>query len=80
MSGTREKTKTITYFVNGEAQTTEDRKLTPRVILTNAGFAPADDYEFVRGDGGKVLDLDKEEPIHDGERFTALFKGPTPVS
>lgn len=81
MSATAEKIKTITYFVNGASQTTHDRKLTPRAILTNADFAPVEDYRLIRDDGNKVLsDLDKEESIRAGERFTALFEGPTQVS
>jgi hypothetical protein len=81
MSTTQQKIKTVTYFVNGASQTTEDRKLTPRTILTTAGFSPAEDYRLIRDDGNKVLaDLDQEEPIHQDERFTALFNGPTPVS
>lgn len=81
MSTTMQKIKTVTYFVNGSSHTTEERKLTPRVILANAGFTPVEDYRLIRDDGNKVLDdLDKDESIHEGERFTALFKGPTPVS
>lgn len=81
MSTTQQKTKTVRYFVNGAAQATHDRKLTPRAILTNAGFSPAEDYRLIRDDGNKILaDLDKEESIHTDERFTALFNGPTPVS
>ena len=81
MSTTQQKTKTVTYFVNAASQTTEARKLTPRTILTNAGFSPAEDYRLIRDDENKVLaDLDQEEPIHQDERFTALFNGPTPVS
>lgn len=81
MSATQQKTKTTRYFVNGAAQTTDDRKLMPRAILTNAGFSPAEDYRLIRDDGNKILDdPDKEESIHMDERFTALFNGPTQVS
>lgn len=81
MSTIQEKIKVISYFVNGVVQTTEERKLTPRAILTNAGFTPPEDYRLIREDGDKVLaDLDQEEPIRKEERFTALFEGPTPVS
>lgn len=81
MSTTQLKAKTVRYFVNGAVQTTDDHKLTPREILTKAGFSPAEDYRLIRDDGNKVLDnLDKEESIHKDERFTALFNGPTPVS
>jgi hypothetical protein len=75
MSGKR------TYHVNGERQETEQRKLTPKAILEKAGFEPHSDYRLTRDDGNKILeDHDKEEPIHDGERFTATYVGTTPVS
>lgn len=81
MVATQQKAKTIRYFVNGAVQITDDHKLTPREILSKAGFSPAEDYRLIRDDGNKVLDdLDKEEPIHKDERFTVLFNGPTPVS
>ena len=81
MAMTEARATAITYFVNGEEQVTEQRKLTVRQILTNAGFTPPEDYLLKRDEGNKALgDLEQEEPIHEGERFTALFKGPTPVS
>lgn len=80
-ASSKAKAKTIVYFVNGERQTTEERKLTPRAMLTAAGFVPPEDYRFIRVDGGKEsTDLDREEPIHPDEEFQALFKGATPVS
>lgn len=73
--------KVTTYYVNDEAETTTEHKLKVRDILEGAGFKPATDYRLVRDDGNKELtDLDAEEPIHEGERFTATFKGTTPVS
>lgn len=81
MSTTLRNTKTLTYFVNGAAQTTQERKLTARAILINAGFTPLEQYRLIRANGNKPLtDLDREEPIREGEKFTALFEGPTPVS
>lgn len=79
--GNQRKPKVMTYYVNGMAQVTDERKLTPRVILTHAGFTPPEEYRLFRDDGDKELtDLDKQEPIRNEERFTTLFKGPTPVS
>jgi hypothetical protein len=72
--------KVITYYVNGEEQTTTEHKLTVETILSNAGFTPVADYELQRDNGEKILEPKKEIPIHSGERFTALFKGTTPVS
>jgi hypothetical protein len=73
--------KTITYYVNGESQTTQHHKLTVRTILTNAGFTPAENYRLVRDAGNHTYtNLDEEVPLHEGETFTALFQGPTPTS
>ena len=73
--------KQITYFVNGEAQTTSSHKLTVRQILENAGFTPAEEYKLIRDNGHhEYKDLDEEVPLHEGERFTAIFQGPTPTS
>jgi hypothetical protein len=73
--------KTIHYTVNAEPQETEHLKLTVRQILVNAGFQPAEDYDLTRDNGHhKLPDLDEEVPIHEGESFTATFKGPTPTS
>lgn len=72
--------KAINYEVNGEPQTTTERKLSGRAILERAGFTPAEDYILTRDDGNKEISLDHEEPIRDGERFTAKFRGPTPTS
>ncbi len=73
--------KTISYFVNGEKQTSQLHKLTVRTILTNAGFTPAEDYRLVRDDGNHTYtNYDEEVPLHEGEKFTALFQGPTPTS
>lgn len=72
---------TRTYFVNGEGQQTEHKKLPPKGILENAGFKPHGDYRLTRDDGNKILeDHDREEPVHEGERFTATYVGSTPVS
>lgn len=69
------------YFVNGETQESEQKKLTPKVILEAAGFTPHTDYRLTRDDGNKILENhEQEEPIHEGERFTATYVGTTPVS
>lgn len=68
------------YIVNGEPQETTERKLTGRQILESAGFTPAEEYRLTRNDGDKAIGLDDHEPIHEGEAFTATFKGITPVS
>lgn len=73
--------KVITYFVNAEKFETTDKKLTVRYILINASFIPVEDYRFFRDDGNKEYEnYDEELPVHNGESFTAIFKGVTPVS
>jgi hypothetical protein len=78
-AGEARKPKIINYTVNGEPQETTERKLTGRQILERAGFSPVEDYRLTRNKGGKEVGLD-DEPIHEGEAFTATFKGTTPVS
>jgi hypothetical protein len=73
--------KIITYYVNGEAQTTTQDKLTVRAILTAAGFTPAEEYRLTRDEGHHVYhDYSEEVPLHESEKFTATFLGPTPTS
>ncbi len=73
--------KQIQYTVNGEVQTTTSKDLSVGTILTNAGFTPVSEYNLERDEGHKVYsNPDEVIPIHEGEKFTALFKGPTPTS
>jgi hypothetical protein len=75
------KAHTITYYVNGESESTTQHTLTVRAILTNAGFTPAENYRLVRDTGNHTYtNLDEEVHLHEGEKFTALFQGPTPTS
>jgi len=69
------------YFVNGEPQHSAEDELTVRAILEHAGFKPAEQYRLVRDDGHHTYrDLDQKVELHPGERFTAIFEGPTPTS
>lgn len=73
--------KTIEYFVNGETETTEEKKLTVHQILESAGFTPSSDYTLTRDEGHHdFTDPNEEVPLHEHERFTATFNGPTPTS
>jgi hypothetical protein len=72
--------KVIHYSVSAEPQETTEHKLTGREILERAGFTPAEDYTLTRDDGHKVIGPDDRESIHQGETFTAKFKGITPTS
>lgn len=72
--------KTIHYSVSAEPQETDEHKLTGREILERAGFSPADEYKLTRDPSGTEVGLDEVVPIHQGEAFTATFRGPTPTS
>lgn len=73
--------KSIEYTVNGELQTTSERKLSVKTILEKAGFTPASEYDLTRDNGDHLFqDQDEEVPLHKGESFTATFRGPTPTS
>jgi phenylalanyl-tRNA synthetase beta subunit len=74
-------TDLITYFVNGEREQTREHKRTVRAILLDAGFTPVENYQLERDEGHHLFPTyDEEVPIHQDERFTALYTGPTPTS
>jgi len=77
-----EKHHQITYFVNGEEETTSENELTVRAILENAGFTPATDYTLKSENPPRDFDsrYDDKVQIHEHERFQALHKAPTPTS
>jgi hypothetical protein len=72
----------ITYFVNDESETTQEHALAVRVILTNAGFTPAEEYilSSVKPPKEYRNEYDEIVEIHEGEHFLSQFKGPTPTS
>jgi hypothetical protein len=72
----------ITYFVNGEKETTKESTLKVKQILESAGFTPATDYTLASENPPRDFDSRYDEPveIHQNERFQAKFKGPTPTS
>jgi hypothetical protein len=73
--------KPLIYFVNGEEQKTDQRELAVRVILKNAGFDPAEQYQLERDAGHHIYEnYDEGVHLHEGERFTATYLGPTPTS
>jgi hypothetical protein len=75
------KPREITYFVNGEGQPTLDHVLKVAQILERAGFTPVHEYELTRDSGEHTYkSYDEEVHLHEGERFTATYIGPTPVS
>jgi hypothetical protein len=73
---------TITYYVNGEPETTEERELTVQAILESAELTPASDYTLTSENPPKDYDSNYDEvvKVHPNQRFRALFKGTTPVS
>lgn len=71
----------LRYFVNGEEQTAEDPFRTVSQILELAGFLPVHEYELTRDSDGHTFErYDERVELHEGERFTATYIGPTPVS
>ncbi len=71
----------LTYFVNGERQETHKKELTVHVILADAGFDRPKDYRLTRDEGNHVYEhYEQEVHLHEGERFTATYVGPTPTS
>lgn len=74
--------RTITYFVNGEPETTEERELTVGAILESAELTPVTDYALASENPPEDYDSNYAETVkvHPNQRFRALFKGPTPVS
>ena len=79
----------LKFFVNEEEivyeyQKSPDRRgyvLTVEQILTSAGFVPVENFELTRDSDGQTFNSPEDEvAIELGERFTATFKGQTPVS
>lgn len=76
----QEKDKSRTYYVNDVAFETDDKKLRAKEILEIAGYKPYTDYILIRMNGHKVLDdYEEEMPIHDDERFEAVWKSQEPA-
>ena len=73
--------RAIRYYVNGELQPAVEHKLTVKQILEGAGFKPAEQYKLIRDNGShEYKSYTEEVPVHNDERFTALFLGVTPTS
>lgn len=73
----------IHYTVDGEAQETTSRELTPRQIITNAGLNPEERYLVeVKGRHQESFQNRMDEPIHmhEDQKFVTVFTGPVPVS
>ena len=76
----QDKDKPVTYFVNGEKQESDEKKLTATAILAAAGFEPVGDWILSRDKDGHEFAADDLVEIHKDERFTAKHKAPTPTS
>lgn len=75
------KSHQIEYFVNGEVQHASENELSAGDILENAGFSPAADYVLEEDANRKIYaDPAAIVRIHEKEKFTATYKGPTPTS
>ena len=73
----------IDYTVDGEPQTTLERSLTPRQIITKAGLNPDERYLVqIQGRHQESYQNSPDEPIrlHEHEVFVTVFTGPVPVS
>lgn len=73
----------ITFTVDGEPETTSERKLTPVQIMQLAHIDPASNY-LVRVEGRNQTSY-KDQPnteieVHEHEVFVTVSTGPTPVS
>lgn len=76
--------KAIHFTVDGEPETTTDRKLTPEQVLRIAGLDPAV-YYLILLRGEKNQESYKDTPtatinMHEGMKFITGSLGPTPVS
>ena len=81
MADQEDERKTITFFVNGERLTTRKEELRVREILTAGGFSPVEQYRLTLDRGDHVYtDYDHRVELHEDERFTATYLGPTPTS
>lgn len=75
----------ITYQLDDEPQTTNDKTLTPRQILTNGGIEVATHYlVLLHGNSGERTSYQGKEDdvihMHPHMRFLSVSTGPTPVS
>lgn len=71
----------LTYYVNNEAEHTDLHELKVKTIIEDAGLTPFSEYQLTNDSNGhKYTDYDEEVHLHEGERFTATFIGPTPTS
>lgn len=77
------KEKTITYVVDDEIQHTEEKVLTPKQILENAGIDPNSYYlvQIMEHEKKSYRDNPNEEiHMHPNMKFISIFVGETPVS
>jgi hypothetical protein len=74
------------YTVDGEPETTDEKKLTPLQILEAAGVNPVTDYYLVlvNADGSQVSYKDKpNDPVEmrcPGSKFISVYKSATEVA
>jgi hypothetical protein len=83
MEENKEHPHEISYQVNGETQTTAERKLTPVQIMQKAGINPAENYLVeIRGRERISYQSDPGVPIevYPNEKFVTVYTGAVPVS
>jgi len=75
--------KTVEYLVDDEPQTTTEKVLTAKQILTNAG-RDLDSYYLVQIEGNHKTSYqnspDEEIHMHPKMKFISVYTGETPVS
>lgn len=71
----------IVFFVNKRKGFTHQHKITGAQILEKTDFVPVNEYRLIRDEGHhEITNFDEPIPVHEGEEFTAIFKGVTPTS
>lgn len=78
-----EKKNPVTYFLDGDPKTTNEKTLTPDQILKNGGIDPADHYlKWITGEATHSYQNKGDEPIHihNGMKFISIHNGPMTVS
>lgn len=83
MDNTQAHPHMITYTINGENQSTNEKELTPTQIIKNAGLDSESNY-LIEIKGHQQVSY-KDNPnesivMHNNMKFITNFIGPTPVA
>lgn len=78
-----EKKNPVTYFLDDDPKTTNEKTLTANQILRDAGMDPTINYlKWITGEAQHSYKDRGEEPIHihEGMKFISIHNGPMTVS